>query len=499
MASGGSAGTPGVGLGGTQIAPPGDLGSRPPDDSPGQQEDGTSRQGTGGDPPSRPGTPPPNATGVDPFITASPATNTVAKKRHLPKDPDLLASLQGAFALVKDSADKDRKNATHAMGSSSMRAGALKDIEKLLLRAISLAEAKASSTMEQALAAVTSQYDALSKSVEAIQTTLAANPSPTQTSAQLSYAHAAKSSLPKKYSFPAVALNKALSLTLHQKDPKKPVLAEASTADVYKKIAAAIDLFPPITITGLRKHAGSKDWVIILKSKEDVELLSRNTQWINRVDPGLEIRQQLFGVVVHRVPTLFDMNDPDQRKHFIDENPALRAEPNVVFEWLGSQTAEATTRRQAKKHSSIIVKFRSAENANTAIYNAIKFRHEMLPTYKSMDPLLQCYKCHSYGHTAKACSKKPACSLCANEHPTDECPHQHCNEEEPCAGTSSRRPCQHFPAPSCANCRKEKKDDNHRVTDPACPARKAALSAAKAKHFASGDLFGERNLDDSAQ
>lgn len=69
--------------------------------------------------------------------------------------------------------------------------------------------------------------------------------------------------------------------------------------------------------------------------------------------------------------------------------------------------------------------------------------------------ILQCFKCLSYGHTAKACKLQQLCKNCAGNHHYKEC-----------TNTESNR---------CANCLKlddNSKNCKHRATAGRCPIRK---------------------------
>jgi len=70
--------------------------------------------------------------------------------------------------------------------------------------------------------------------------------------------------------------------------------------------------------------------------------------------------------------------------------------------------------------------------------------------------IMQCHKCHKYGHLQKDCrAKEPVCLRCSNKHSSDKCPLK--------SEISPDRP----RAYSCANCK-----GNHASTSFACPVRK---------------------------
>jgi hypothetical protein len=63
--------------------------------------------------------------------------------------------------------------------------------------------------------------------------------------------------------------------------------------------------------------------------------------------------------------------------------------------------------------------------------------------FKHQQPVLQCYKCQSFGHVAAACKSAEKCRKCGHEHNSKECTAEN---------------------PMCANC-----DGNHSASDFACP------------------------------
>lgn len=71
----------------------------------------------------------------------------------------------------------------------------------------------------------------------------------------------------------------------------------------------------------------------------------------------------------------------------------------------------------------------------------------------------RCYKCHSFGHTAKYCrNDKEICGHCAEEgHAFKNCPNKN-------------------KSPVCHNCKRGGKTSSHSVTDKACPCYTAALN-----------------------
>jgi hypothetical protein len=296
---------------------------------------------------------------------------------------------------------------------------------------------------------------------------------------------------------PSVTLPKDSSITLHQKDPKNPVLSTETYKEIANRISASIlqhfqsRSYP---IQSVHRHPKSKDLVVTFKRKEDAVYLSKSNQWVSGIHSGLMMKIPVFGVVVHRMPTSFNPDDADHRKSFVDQNmDILSLEQDVPIEWLGRQDAESVAKRNSKTFSSLIVKFRSRQAANKAINDGFLFDYQSLPAVKSTPPLLQCYSCQGFGHVAKTCKNSPACSHCAENHPTKDCPRK-CSAETPCSDASPTRPCEHFEKPACSNCKAKSLPHDHRVSDPACPSKKLAKDAATNAALAQGHFYGDFDL-----
>lgn len=83
---------------------------------------------------------------------------------------------------------------------------------------------------------------------------------------------------------------------------------------------------------------------------------------------------------------------------------------------------------------------------------------------KDFDLVSRCFKCFSYGHISKFCTaKEMLCRHCGDAgHTLADCK----NKSE---------------APTCKNCKEQKKDFKHSVTDLKCPEYKRALERYRSK------------------
>lgn len=84
--------------------------------------------------------------------------------------------------------------------------------------------------------------------------------------------------------------------------------------------------------------------------------------------------------------------------------------------------------------------------------------------------LLQCNRCHRYGHLKYDCTYQPICKICSLNHNIEECP------------TPEDRP-------KCSNCIRENKRENsnrfninHIVSDDRCAMKQNRIDSLKSFH-----------------
>jgi hypothetical protein len=198
------------------------------------------------------------------------------------------------------------------------------------------------------------------------------------------------------------------------------------------------------------------------------------SKWANRLSPNLGWKGFEYPIIVHSIPTTFDINlDSNDFKILLrdnfgdhEDNEETHAEylGFTRAHWINRQTSEDLQKR--KKHSSLVIYCTNPDRANLCIEEQISICGTLHRTERFRALPLQCFKCRKYGHVAAMCHNDPRCGSCAGKHLTRDCK---CPMPTPCADSAH---CTHIDV-KCPACGGE-----HRDTDPTCPSRAAALSRA---------------------
>ncbi|KAG0143536.1 hypothetical protein CROQUDRAFT_20389, partial [Cronartium quercuum f. sp. fusiforme G11] len=116
-------------------------------------------------------------------------------------------------------------------------------------------------------------------------------------------------------------------------------------------------------------------------------------------------------IIVHGVPLVFDTSNPTYLKTLMGENvDVLDSLQRVIW------ANQVSTCDPKKTHSSIIIHLMNPLQANIAIHNKVSVDG------CSYQWVLQCYKCHDFGHPVRSCPNSATlCSHCAGEHTFKEC------------------------------------------------------------------------------
>jgi hypothetical protein len=142
-------------------------------------------------------------------------------------------------------------------------------------------------------------------------------------------------------------------------------------------------------------------------------------------------------IIVHNVPTNFEGSSTLEILH--SEIPAYNKGVKIVGNpyWL-------TRDWQSKKNSSVVIAFRSAEEA-AILGTRVTILGQTLQTekFQATTATTQCSKCQSFGHNEARCRNQPICNLCAQDHPTITHKCLVCN--------AKGKPCNHT-LPKCHNC-----------------------------------------------
>ena len=276
---------------------------------------------------------------------------------------------------------------------------------------------------------------------------------------------------------PAPERSSRFDFILRQLDYKHPVLANDTPADIQRTINDIIiqsDLHcgndatpvPERVFPCVRAVAKLRNGNIRLFWRDQEE---RDTarmcadDWLPRLSPKLEVLWPSYRVVVHGAPTSL-MFDTDIRREeaartIIRENSFLSSYstratdtiPNI--QWLSRRPPAC------KSHSSLVLFFECAEDANHAIEHGIAINGRLLRAERFRAYPTQCFNCYRFGHIARYCRGRSTCGLCAGPHATNSC---RCPSENACIDMTQ---CKHT-CPKCALCK-----GPHSALSRDCPVR----------------------------
>ncbi|MBW0514366.1 hypothetical protein O181_054081 [Austropuccinia psidii MF-1] len=143
-------------------------------------------------------------------------------------------------------------------------------------------------------------------------------------------------------------------------------------------------------------------------------LLENRHQWTHLADPLFITSQALFPVLIHSVPTQFDITDESLVEDFCQEND-IPMETIKKLKWVGDPCNEE------KAHGSLIAYFSNKEIANDIIRGHLAYKRSHLQTANFQPGPIQCFNCLKVGHIAGNCKNRPMCIRCGHQHNIREC------------------------------------------------------------------------------
>ncbi|KAI0702131.1 hypothetical protein C8Q76DRAFT_802420 [Earliella scabrosa] len=203
----------------------------------------------------------------------------------------------------------------------------------------------------------------------------------------------------------------------YQLDPKHPALAKDTPADIHRRLndaftRSAVRSDPDAAI--LRARAVTKlrngNLRVTMQSSQDIETIWETWEtWMPFLSDKLEPLMPEYKVVVHGVPTTYDPNSgfTSLTEAIYTVNAHLPHGSIANVRWMSNRSSEEL--RKTKSHSSLVLGFESAADANSAIRNRIALDGRILRTQKFHSFPTQCYNCHRFGHLARQCKRPAAC------------------------------------------------------------------------------------------
>ncbi|MBW0513309.1 hypothetical protein O181_053024 [Austropuccinia psidii MF-1] len=143
-------------------------------------------------------------------------------------------------------------------------------------------------------------------------------------------------------------------------------------------------------------------------------LLENRHQWTHLADPLFITSQALFPVLIHSVPTQFDIADKSLVEEFCQEND-IPMETLKKLKWVGNPC------NKEKAHGSLIAYFSDKEIANDIIRGHLAYKRLHLQTVNFQPEPIQCFNCLKVGHIAGSCKNRPMCIRCGHQHNIREC------------------------------------------------------------------------------
>ena len=274
---------------------------------------------------------------------------------------------------------------------------------------------------------------------------------------------------------PMVPSKKAITLTLHQTDPTKPVLSENETksADIKRIMDEHISktFGDRLNITehfiSAAKRLPTNSFKLQAQDSKVAMELRNCAEWVPQ---GLRHHVDTHEVAVLRVPTSSDPSDIAKQ---------LEAE-NLM--WKNKVVYAKWAKRSAKKQqfATLKVQLSDVNAAKASVSLNVGYNGEIMRVEPANLIPRQCLKCGKLRHTQKVCRSPPRCMRCAEEHETEKCKKAPCaNAQEGTRGVACSRlnMCTHYTTKKCSNCPENESEGHTALEGDKCPIKKSYLES----------------------
>lgn len=226
---------------------------------------------------------------------------------------------------------------------------------------------------------------------------------------------------------PAPALARSQNaITIVQAQPGGTELAGLSYPALITKFNAQLALSSvkenptdskPIQIRSIHRHPSNDIVPYTTSAKQADALRATYQQWLPQTTPHMTLRDPIYPVVVHGIPTSFDPNCPDHMEMLLAMNQETLSPPPQFVKWVSPQAV-----KRGVSHSSIRLGFSSLDQAKKAVEEKIFYGRYNKRTEHGRTARARCMNCLQEGHTSNYCKEQVMCPFCSEDHQADKCP-----------------------------------------------------------------------------
>lgn len=220
---------------------------------------------------------------------------------------------------------------------------------------------------------------------------------------------------PQAPSHPAVARDTSLDVVLTPKDSRCPAFIGDSPAVVLARFNELMlttkPLGYPVSARAIARLRNGNLRLTLNQEGAADDLTDKQALWLPDFSPLLSIHVPQYPIIVHRVPTTFNLYccaSPGPDSSCNGDYCNMMRENSLCFPELPTHAqlrwVSPLAKRPSKTHSSIIMFLPyNKDLASQIIQERFAINGILLRTEKYHFPPVQCYNCFHFGHTAAHC------------------------------------------------------------------------------------------------
>lgn len=256
----------------------------------------------------------------------------------------------------------------------------------------------------------------------------------TQAAAPLSYASVLQrgASQPKEMPVPA---RRSREVTIAP-GKETAVQRQRSGQEIVRDINASIECDAAIAARRLQ----SGDTLLTFETEDARKKWEKDPKVVQMFGIDARIRTKEYTVLAHgiRVPIVNPQDQQAAIKAIYAQNPKLQGRVTIVRVGWAHKTL-----KYHKKTGPLHIGLAEPEQANLLIDQGLLLGSELhdCEVFYGDCQVTQCFKCHSYGHTAKHCKNMVRCGHCAAiGHKASECPKKDDRTAQRCIACKGKHP-----------------------------------------------------------